>query len=40
MFVGYEKMGTLIDFCVLRRVRVYTKELVKAATFSYGITTQ
>ena len=28
-----EKMDTLIDFCVLGRVRVYTKKLVKAPTF-------
>ena len=40
-FVGNEKKmqhSTLIDFCVLRRVRVYTKKLIKAATFSYGFT--
>ena len=31
MFVGNEKekMDTLIDFCVLRMIRVYTKKLVK-----------
>ena len=37
MFVGNEKTDTLIDFCFLRRVRVYTKKLVKAATFLKGI---
>ena len=28
-----KKMDTLIDFCVLGRVRLYTKKLVKAALF-------
>ena len=28
-----EKVETLIDFFVLRRVQVYTQNLVKAATF-------
>ena len=41
MFFGNENMDNLIDFWVLRRVRMYTtKNFVKAATFFYGFTSQ
>ena len=33
MFVGNEKVDTLIDVCVFSRVIVYTKKLAKVATF-------
>ena len=32
-----EKMNTLIDFCVLRRVRVYTKSWYKLLLFLTGL---
>ena len=38
MFVVKEEVDTLIEFCIFSRVRVYTKNLAKVATFLIWVT--